>query len=153
MKRVNKAMARGKRWTPEENRLLQEMIEKGMSADEIFKSGKFLGRSHDALRKQIERSTLSIVGQRKSIVGQITEGPIVELESFVKRYVDAFNKLCDLTDYDKADLERFRLIHTYARDYPALLAEHERLKQVEAALDEINRRLQALEAQANLQSQ
>jgi len=62
------------------------------------------------------------------------EAELVDLETVVKRFVDAFNKLCDLTDYDKADLERFRLIHTYARDYPALLAEHERLRQVEEAI-------------------
>jgi len=146
-------MARGKRWSPPEIKLLQEMVEQGMSADQIFKSGKFPGRTHDAVRKQIERLTPSIVGQRKSSVGQITEGQIVDLESFVKRYVDAFNKLCDLTDYDKADLERFRLIHTYARDYPALLAEHERLKQVEEAMAEINRRLEALETQIRSQHQ
>jgi len=146
-------MARGKRWSLPEVKMLQEMVEQGLSADQIFKSAKFPERTHDALRKQIERLAVSFVGQRKSSGGQITEGPIVDLESFVKRYVDAFNKLCDLTDYDKADLERFRLIHTYARDYPALLAEHERLKQVEEAMVEINRRLEALETQAAPQSQ
>jgi hypothetical protein len=136
------------RWTPLEMKTLQEMIEQGLSVDQIFKSGKFPGRTYAAIVKQIERSAPSVVRHKKSFVGHITEAPIVDLESFLKRYVDAFNKLCDLTDYNKADLERFRLIHTYARDYPALLAEHERLKQVEEALVEITRRLEALETQA-----
>jgi len=138
-------MGRGERWLPQEVKMLQEMVEKGVTADQIFTSGKFPGRTYRSIDVEIKR--LAIVPQRNSSVPQITETGIVELESFVKRYVDAFNKLCDLTDYDKADLERFRLIHTYARDYPALLAEHERLKQVEEGIAEINRRLTALEAQ------
>ena len=123
------------------------MVEQGLSVDQIFKSGKLVGRTHRSIETQIKRLSF-VAPQRESVAPQITEAGIVDLESFVKRYVDAFNKLCDLTDYDKADLERFRLIHTYSRDYPALLAEHERLKQVEEAMAEINRRLQALEAQA-----
>jgi len=137
-----------KRWSPLEIRMLQEMVEQGSSADQIFKSGKFPGRTYRAIDMEIRRLSV-VVPHRNSAVPQITEAGIVDLESFVKRYVDAFNKLCDLTEYDKTDLERFRLIHTYARDYPALLAEHERLKQVEEALAEINRRLQALETQAS----
>ncbi len=135
---------------PQEVKTLQEMAEQGMTADEIFKSGKFPERTHKAITHEVSR--LGFIGsQKKSSGSQITEAGIVDLESFVKRYVDAFDKLCGLTDYDKADLERFRLIHTYARDYPALLAEHERLKQVEEAMAEISRRLQALEAQASKQ--
>jgi len=145
-------MARGKRWSLQEIKLLQEMVEQGMSADQIFKSGKFPERTHKAITHEVSR--LGTIGsQKKSSGSQITEGQIVDIESFVKRYVDAFNKLCDLTEYDKTDLERFRLIHTYARDYPALLAEHERLKQVEEAMVKINRRLEALETQATSQSQ
>ena len=138
-----------KYWSPVEIKQLQEMSEQGLTVDQIFKSGKFPGRTYQALKKQIERRTSpDVVRQAKSVVGQVTEAGIVDLESFVKRYVDAFDKLCSLTDYDKADLERFRLIHTYARDYPALLAEHERLKQVEEGIAEINRRLTTLEAEA-----
>jgi hypothetical protein len=143
-------MGRGERWLPQEVKMLQEMVEQGMTADEIFRSRKFPERTHNAIVHEVSRMGFGGC-QKKSSGCQITEAGIVDLESFVKRYVDAFNKLCDLTDYDKADLERFRLIHTYARDYPALLAEHERLKQVEEAMAEINRRLQALEAQASKQ--
>lgn len=131
---------------------LQEMVEQGMSADQIFKSGKFPGRTHKAITMEISRLGF-VEARKKSVEPRITEVEIVDLESFVKRYVDAFNKLCDLTEYDKADLERFRLIHTYARDYPTLLAEHERLRQVEEAMAEINRRLEALETQATSQRQ
>jgi len=142
-----KKMNLTQRWSPTEIQMLREMVEQGLSADDIFKSGKFPERTHRAIDTEIRR--LSIVAPHKnSDATHITEAGIVDLESFVKRYVDAFDKLCSLTDYDKADLERFRLIHTYARDYPALLAEHERLKQVEEGIAEINRRLTVLEAQA-----
>jgi len=141
-----------KRWSQLEITMLREMVEQGLSTEQIFKSGKFPGRTYRAIDMEIKRLSI-VVPHRNSAVPQISEGQIVDLESFVKRYVDAFNKLCNLTDYDKADLERFRLIHTYARDYPALLAEHERLRQVEEAMAEINRRLEALEAQASSQRQ
>ena len=141
-----------KRWSPTEIKLLQELVEQGLSADEIFRSGKFPERTHKAITMEISRLGF-VEARKKSVETRITEAGIVDLESFVKRYVDAFNKLCDLTDYDKADLERFRLIHTYARDYPALLAEHERLKQVEETMAEVSRRLQALEAQAQATTQ
>jgi hypothetical protein len=139
------------KWSPLEIQTLQELVEQGMSANQIFNTGKLPNRTYDAIRMQVQR--FSFVHHKKSAVEHITEAPIVDLETFVKRYVDAFNKLCDLTDYDKADLERFRLIHTYARDYPALLAEHERLKQVEETMAEISKRLEVLETQIHSQHQ
>jgi len=137
------------RWAPDEIKILREMTSQGMSADDIFKSGKLPRRTSKAITKQIERLG-SFVRQTKSFVGQIKEAKVADLESFVKRYVDAFNKLCELTDYDKEDLERFRLIHSFAVDYPALLAEYERLKQIEEGMEEIRKRLEILEARSKV---
>jgi hypothetical protein len=124
------------------------MIENGLSVEEIVKNGKFPGRTHEAIRMQIKRLTGSFVEQKKNfIVGQIREAEIVGLESIVKRYVDAFNKICDLTQYDKQDLERFRIIFMAAWKYRALFADYERLKQVESEIAELRRAVEEIKAQ------
>ena len=144
-------MPRGPRWSPSEIKLLRKLAEKNMTSDEIFKSGKLPGRTHGAIRKQIERLG-SFVGQKNSIVGQIRETEIVGIESFIKHYVDAFKKICALTEYNKTDLERFRLIFMAAWKYPEVFAAYEKVKQIEEGMEEIRKRLEILEAQAKIQS-
>jgi len=86
--------------------------------------------------------------QNKKFFGQqIREAEIVGLESIVRRYVDAFNKICDLTEYDKQDLERFRIIFMAAWKYRALFADYERLKQVEDEIEELRRAVEEIKAQ------
>ena len=64
-------MGRGKPWTDEENELLLKMSEEGRSAQEIYDSHKFPGRTVRAIEMQIKR--LSIVSQKENfIVTQIT---------------------------------------------------------------------------------
>ena len=140
-------MARGKRWTPEENDLLREMIEKGMTSEDILKSGKFPNRTIMAIQNQMRRLGSFEIQRKKSFDSQIREAEIVGLESIVKRYVDAFNKICDKTDYDKVDLERFRIIFMAAWKYRALFAEYERLKQVEEEISELRKAVEEIKAQ------
>jgi hypothetical protein len=122
------------------------MIDKGFSLNDIIHSGKLEKRTPQAIAKQIER--LGFVRQKKNFaVGQIREAEIVGLESIVKRYVDAFNKICDLTEYDKQDLERFRIIFMAAWKYRALFADYERLKQVENEIAELRKTVEEVKAQ------
>ena len=115
-------MGRGKRWTDAENTLLMEMTQQGLSLDAIVKSGKFEGRTPQAIAKQIERLKLGcFVGQKeKSFVGQIGKAEIPGFEEILARYVDAFNKLCEKTELTKEDLERIRLIFQAAWKYREL---------------------------------
>jgi len=139
-------MARGKRWTREENELLMRLVEKGMSAQEIFQSGKFSNRTVRAIDAQIKR--LSIVSQKKKpIVPQIREAEIVGLDEIVKRYVDAFNQICREAEFTKEELERFRIIFMAAWRYRALFADYERLKQVEEEISELRKALEEIKAQ------
>lgn len=144
-------MPRGPRWSPSEIILLREMVEKGYTVTDIVKSGKFPGRTIRGIEKQIQR--LSIVAQKNFKVGQIREAEIVGIDTFIKHYVDAFKKICELTEYDKTDLERFRLIFMAAWKYPEVFAAYERVKQIEEGMEEIRKRLEVLEAQAKIQSQ
>jgi len=139
-------MAGGKRWTRDEIQLLREMIQKGTSAQEILESGRLPGRTYRSIDTEVKR--LSFAPQKIFNAPQISEAEIVGLETIVKRYVDAFNKICDLTEYDKTDLERFRIIFMAAWKYRDLFAEYERLRQVEEKMEEIRKRLEVLEAQA-----
>jgi len=132
-------LGRGKRWTETENRLLQEMIQQGASLDDIIRSGKFEGRTPQAIAKQVERLKLgSFVRQnKKSIVGQIGKAEIPGFEEVLARYVDAFNKLCQMTEYSKEDLERIRLVFTAVWKYRELFREYERLEELEQRIEKL----------------
>jgi len=132
-------MGRGKRWTETENRLLQGMIQQGASLDNIIRSGKFEGRTPQAIAKQVERLKLhSFVGQsKKSFVGQIGKAEIPGFEDVLARYVDAFNKLCEKAELSKEDLERIRLIFQAAWKYRELYREYEKWEELEARVEKL----------------
>ncbi|UCE15467.1 MAG: hypothetical protein JSV12_06205 [Candidatus Bathyarchaeota archaeon] len=140
-------MVRGKRWTQEENELLREMIKKGMSGEDILKSGKFPHRTVMAIQNQMRRLGSFDSQRKKSFDSQIRETEIVGLESIVKRYVDAFNKICDKTDYDKVDLERFRIIFMAAWKYRDLFAQYERVRRVEEQIKGLQKVVEEIKAQ------
>jgi len=132
-------MGRGKRWTDAENMLLMEMAQQGLSLDTIVKSGRFEGRTPQAIAKQMERLKLGFfVGQnKKSIVGQISKAEIPEFQEVLARYVDAFNKLCEKDELSKEDLERIRLIFTAAWKYRELYREYEKWEEIKARIDKL----------------
>jgi len=139
-------MGRGKRWTDVENTLLLEMMQQGLSLEAIVKSGKFEGRTPQAIAKQMERLKLGcFVGQnRKSIVGQIGKAEIPEFEDVLARYIDAFNKLCEKTEITREDIERIRLIFQAAWKYRELYREYEKIEEIKARLDKINADIEML---------
>jgi len=84
-----------------------------MGAEGVFKWGKFSDRTFRSVDVAVKR--LFIVPQtKKSFVPQIREAEFVGLEAIVKHCLDAFNKICDLEQYDKLDLEHFRIIFAAA---------------------------------------
>ena len=139
-------MARGKRWTEAETKLLMEMVKEGKSVEDIIKSGKFPNRTHKAIEHAILRLSFGI-RKEKSFGTQIREAEIVGLETIVARYVDAFNKICDLKEYDKADLERFRIIFQAAWKYRELFREYEKLEDLEARVKSLEKLLAEVKEQ------
>jgi hypothetical protein len=74
---------------------------------------------------------LSIAPQAKKVFApQVGEAEIVGLETIVKRYLDAFNKICDLEEYDKLDLERFRIIFMATWKCRELFREYQEMEKV-----------------------
>jgi hypothetical protein len=141
-------MARGRRWTEAENKLLLEMIREGMSVQQIYDSGKFPNRSFNALQhqfKQLKKLGSDYAGKKKiSFAGKIGEAEIVDLESVVKRFVDAFNKICALDKYNKQDLERFRIIFSAARVYFDLYFKLQSFEEVKARVERVEKLVEQL---------
>lgn len=130
---------------------MREMIEREMTADEIFKSGKFPGRTYRAIAKQIHilKSGLIVPLNKKFIVPLIQPAPqVLHPEEIIKRYCSAFKGICETAELTREELERFRIIFMAAWKYTDIYAEYERLKQIEEQMEEIRRRLEALEAQS-----
>ena len=138
-------MGGGRRWSDVENGLLREMVGKGKSVGEIVGCGRFVGRSPQAIVKQVERLRLgSLVGVRKSVVGQIGKVDVPGFDEFVGRYVDAFNKLCGLVEFSRDDLERFRLIFMAAWKFRDLFKEYERVEEVEDRVRKLEKLVEQL---------
>ena len=139
-------MARGKRWTEAETKLLMEMVKEDKSVEEIIKSGKFPNRTSMAIQNAVKR--FSFDSQKKKFIdSQIREAEIVGLETIVARYVDAFNKICDLKEYDKADLERFRIIFQAAWKYRELFREYQKLEDLEHRVESLEKLLAEIKEQ------
>jgi len=139
-------MARGKRWTEAETKLLMEMVKEDKSVEEIIKSGKFPNRTSMAIQNAVKR--FSFDSQKKKFIdSQIREAEIVGLETIVARYVDAFNKICNLEKYDKADLERFRIIFQAAWKYRELFREYQKLEDLEARVESLEKLLAEVKEQ------
>jgi len=142
-------MARGKRWTQQENRLLTEMIEKAMTVDEIVRSGMFPNRTHKAITMQVSRlKGGSIVTQKqKSIVTQIRPIDIISLEEVLKRFSDAFQQICEAQELSKLELGRYRIIFAAAKDYGPLLAHYEKVSRVEEEVAELRKMVEEIKTQ------
>lgn len=129
-------MPRGRRWADAENRLLLEMVEQGMNAQQIYNSGKLPGRSLRAIETQIQRFPFE-TQKKKFFATQISEAEIPEFEEVLARYVDAFNKLCEMTEYSKEDLERIRLIFQAVWKYRELYREYERWEELKVRVEKL----------------
>ena len=147
-------MARGKPWTGEEIALLQKMIEQGMSLDDIVKSGKFPHRTPRAIEKQIKILSGSLVSQKKiSKVTLISKAEIPDFDEIIARYVDAFNKLCDKTEFTKEELERFRIIFMAAWKYRDMFREYEEIEEVKHDVERLKGMVAQLLAEKKKETQ
>ena len=141
-------MGRGPRWTEAENKSLLKLIQQGMSAEAIYQSGALPGRTYKAILNQIQRLGAHLSSQKNfSLSTQIREAEIVDLETVVRRFVDAFNKICDLTGCTKEDLERFRIIFSAARVYFDLYFRLEEFGEVRRSVQRLERLVEQLQAE------
>jgi len=141
-------LGRGDNWTEFDIGLLMEMVRKGMTVQEIYASGKLRGRTFDAIRDQMKGLGSQFTGQKKFFfTSQIQDAEIVGLETIVKRFVDAFNKICDMESCDKLDLERFRIIFSSARVYFDIYFKLHKFEEVESRVERVEKLVEQLEAE------
>jgi hypothetical protein len=124
------------------------MTEQGMGIQEIYESGKFPNRTFRAIQNQLQRLGAGLSAQKKfQMSAQIREAEIVELETVVRRFVDAFNKICDLTECSKEELERFRIIFSAARVYFDLYFKLQSFEEVKARVERVEKLVEQLAAE------
>jgi hypothetical protein len=141
-------MARGKRWTEEENDLLVEMANQGMSPQQIYDSGKLPGRTIWAIRKQIKGISSIVQTKRTGIVQTIEQAPdALSMDEVVKLFSTAFKQVCKLKEVDKLQLERFRIIFQAAKDYGPLLSRYEKWEELEQRVEKIEKLLEEIKNQ------
>ena len=130
-------MARGKPWTEEEIKILREIAEQGLSAQEIYESGKLPDRTYEAIRKQLNLSAI-VATKHTAIVETIQPASdALSMEEVVKLFSTAFKQICELQQVDKLTLERFRIIFQAAKDYGPLLSHYQKWEEVEHRVEEL----------------
>lgn len=138
-------MGRGKSWTETENKIMQEMVRKGMTVQQIYDSRVLPDRNFRSIQAQLQRLGSELCTQKKIFLSaQINEAEIAGLESIVRRFVDAFNKICDLKECSKEDLERFRIIFAAARVYFDIYFKLQRFEEVETRVEKVEKLVEQL---------
>jgi hypothetical protein len=139
-------MARGKPWTDEEIKVLRELAERGLSAQDIYESGKLPDRTYEAIRKQLNLG--SIVATKQTAIVETIEPAkdALSMEEVVKLFSTAFKQICEVQQVDKLTLERFRIIFQAAKDYGPLLSSFQRWEKIEKQIEELAAAVAELQA-------
>jgi hypothetical protein len=139
-------MARGKPWTDEEIKVLRELDERGLSAQEIYESGRLPDRTYEAIRKQLNLGSI-VATKQTAIVETIEPAPdALSMEEVVKLFSTAFKQICEVQQVDKLTLERFRIIFQAAKDYGPLLSSFQRWEKIEKQIEELAAAVAELQA-------
>jgi len=139
-------MARGKPWTDEEIKVLRELAEQDLSAQEIYESGRLPDRTYEAIRKQLNLG--SIVATKQTAIVETIEPAkdALSMEEVVKLFSTAFKQICEVQQVDKLTLERFRIIFQAAKDYGPLLSSFQRWEKIEKQIEELAAAVAELQA-------
>ena len=139
-------MARGKPWTDEEIKVLRELAEQDLSAQEIYESGRLPDRTYEAIRKQLNLG--GIVATKQTAIVETIEPAkdALSMEEVVKLFSTAFKQICELQQVDKLTLERFRIIFQAAKDYGPLLSSFQRWEKIEKQIEELATAVAELQA-------
>jgi cell fate (sporulation/competence/biofilm development) regulator YmcA (YheA/YmcA/DUF963 family) len=141
-------MARGKPWTDNENSMLLEMANQGMSPQEIYDSGKLPGRTFQAIVKQLNTFSSLVKTNRTAIVKTIEPAAdALSMDEVVKLFSTAFKQICELEEVDKLTLERFRIIFQAAKDYAPLLSRYEEWEALKQRVEKIEKLLAEIKSQ------
>lgn len=131
-------MARGKRWTEEETEVLMKMVAQGLNLQQVYDSGRFPGRTYNAIKKQMWMVCPSFEKEPKTMVSAVHPAKqVLSMEKAIKLFSTAFRQICNLAEVDKLRLERFRIIFQAAKDYGPLLANFEKWEKIEKKIEDL----------------
>jgi len=130
-------MARGRRWTDEENQLIGQLYGEGASVEEI--AGKLPpGRTVSAVSMQVKRLGLergSIVStMKKSIVGTIEGVEVMSREEALKVLAAVIKRLQEGGEIDEVELGRLRTIVSAIGRYFVVFDSYEKYAELEARM-------------------
>ena len=117
----------GNRWSKEEGKILCELIEQGLGAQQIYDSGKLPGRTYEAIRKQVNIEALAEARTTAQVEPIEPSTDALTLDKVVKLYSTAYDKICRTEKVGKIELERLKIIFQAAKDYAPLLAGYEKV--------------------------
>ncbi len=140
----------GTRWAEEENKILRELIEQGLGAQQIYASGKLPGRTYEAIRKQVNIEALIAAKTRTPVEAVEPAADALTMEKVVKLYSTAYDQICRTQQVDKLALERLKIIFQAAKDYAPLLAGYEKWEKIDKRLDELTAQVAQLQASKNV---
>ena len=136
----------GTRWVEEENKILRELIEQGLGAQQIYASGKLPGRTYEAIRKQVNIEALIAAKTSTKVEAIEPAADALTMEKLVKLYSTAYDQICSTQQVDKLAMERLRIIFQAAKDYAGLLAGYEKWDKIEKRVDELTAAVAQLQA-------
>ena len=128
-------MARGRRWTDEENQLIAQLYAAGTSVEEIAKKLP-QDRTFNAVERQIDRLGLKRGGllseqSRKSNVPTIEGSEIMSREEALKALAATIKRLLEGGETDEVELARLRTIISAIGRYFVVFDSYEKYAELE----------------------
>jgi len=139
----------GKPWTLEEEDKCREMLKRGEPLEKICQS---LGRNQDAIMVKAKRCGWKLpAGSTHTTTMLEIPTDVMEPERALK-ILQAALETAAKAGLDKVEVQRLTAVASLARTFNELYKDWERLEEVEKKIVEINQKLEALEAVANVTS-
>ena len=129
-------MARGRRWTDEENEIVARMYAEGASIEEIVGSLS-PDRSSLSVKQQVTRLGLRrgiVATVKKSIVASIEGSEIMSREEALKALSAVAKRLMEGGEIDVVGLAHLRTINAVIRNYFAVFDSYEKYAELEARI-------------------
>jgi len=129
-------VARGRRWTDEENEIVARMYAEGASIEEIVGSLS-PDRSSLSVKQQVTRLGLRrgiVATVKKSIVASIEGSEIMSREEALKALSAVAKRLMEGGEIDVVGLAHLRTINAVIRNYFAVFDSYEKYAELEARI-------------------
>ena len=136
-------MAKGKPWSPEQEKKLRELVEAKASPQSMAAQ---LGLTEQAIRIKCERLGLVEVGhtsRQRTTSSLILPKELFSVEEALKMLAAALTTACQ-PGLDKVEVQRLQVVATIAKTYKEILADYIDYRQLEIELVELTKKYELL---------